>query len=238
MRVTRQPEETVTFRADVSLVRLAFDRSLDSLVDREAGGEYKRSEDDAHGCQEREASDGRARPGAIGARQTSARGDPPSVCFRSGEFSRDPAIDQPDHTVGAGRGQFFVVGDKDEGRGVFSDVVEDQGYHLARGLAVEVARRLVGQDDPRPVYQRPRNGDTLALAAAQLVGPVIQPRPEPDGFQAPRAAASRSRRDRPVKTIGSSTFSRADLELIRLNDWNIIPTVVDRKRAIWRPERW
>ena len=68
---------------------------------------------------------------------------------------------------------------------MLADVVEDQGHHLLRRLAVEVARRLVGQDDPGPVDQRPRNGDPLALAAAQLVRPVIQPRPEPDGFQCP-----------------------------------------------------
>src|SRR4051812_1549993 len=30
----------------------------------------------------------------------------------------------------------------------------------------------------------------------------------------------------------------ADLEAIKLNDWKIIPTVVDRNRAIWRPESW
>src|SRR5262245_17908885 len=38
---------------------------------------------------------------------------------------------------------------------------------------VEISGRLVGQEDAGLVDQRPRDGDALALAARQLVGPVI-----------------------------------------------------------------
>ena len=77
------------------------------------------------------------------------------------------------------------MGDEHEGGGVLADVVEDQGDDLPRRLAVKVPGRLVGQNDPRAVDQRPRDGDPLALASAQLSRPMIQPRPEPDRLERP-----------------------------------------------------
>ena len=44
---------TVTFREKSLLARLAVDRLLDPLADREAGGEHERAEDDAQGGEHR-----------------------------------------------------------------------------------------------------------------------------------------------------------------------------------------
>jgi hypothetical protein len=51
--------------------------------------------------------------------------------------------------------------------------------HRVAGVLVEVARRLVGQDQQRVVRQRAGNGDALLLAAAQLVGKVASRLPSP-----------------------------------------------------------
>ncbi len=44
----------------------------------------------------------------------------------------------------------------------------DVGAHLVAQPGVEVAQRFVEQQQPRPDHQRPRQGDTLLLAAGQL----------------------------------------------------------------------
>ena len=48
----------------------------------------------------------------------------------------------------------------------------EEGHDLDAGLRVEVAGRLVGQQDRRIVHERARDRDALALAAGQLVRPV------------------------------------------------------------------
>src|SRR5438132_13562163 len=48
-------------------------------------------------------------------------------------------------------------------------------HHLDAGLAIEVARRLVGEQQRRPIYERARNRDALLLAAGELIGMVIEP---------------------------------------------------------------
>ena len=48
-----------------------------------------------------------------------------------------------------------------------------QVFHHRSGIVrIEIARRFVGQDDLRPVEQRPRNGRSLLLSGAQLAGLV------------------------------------------------------------------
>src|SRR2546426_660936 len=42
-------------------------------------------------------------------------------------------------------------------------------HHLETRLAVEISRRLVREKNRRAVQQRPRNRDTLLLAAGQLI---------------------------------------------------------------------
>ena len=52
--------------------------------------------------------------------------------------------------------------------------VADQREDLVAGARVEVAGRLVGEQDRRIDRQRARDRDALALAARQLVGQVLQ----------------------------------------------------------------
>jgi hypothetical protein len=52
-----------------------------------------------------------------------------------------------------------------------------------RGLFVEIAGRLVGQEDCRLHHERPRDRDALLLAPGQHAGPVIQPLAEADALQ-------------------------------------------------------
>src|SRR5262249_23092871 len=54
---------------------------------------------------------------------------------------------------------------------------------LISGGAVEVPRRLVGQQDPRILDERPRDRDALLLAAGEASGLVAHPVPEADLLQ-------------------------------------------------------
>src|SRR5580698_2026743 len=57
-------------------------------------------------------------------------------------------------------------------------------FHERRGVPrVQVAGRLVTQDQARPVHQRPRYRDPLALAAGQRGRQRVEPVSEPDGTQ-------------------------------------------------------
>ena len=78
------------------------------------------------------------------------------------------------------------------------------------GAHVEIAGRLVGQEDARRVGDRPGNGDALLLAAGKLRRPVHQPLLEPEIGQQLHGARPRSRRARPRIICGSITFSRAE----------------------------
>ena len=55
----------------------------------------------------------------------------------------------------------------------------EQPHDLLAGGAVEVAGRLVGQENARLVHQRPGDGHALPLAAGELVGPVLHPVAQP-----------------------------------------------------------
>ena len=83
----------------------------------------------------------------------------------------------------AWRGHVALVGDEDDraARGV--ELVE-QAEDLGRRARVEVARRLVGQDQGRLGDERPGDGDALLLAAGQLAGPVADPVGQADLLEA------------------------------------------------------
>ena len=92
---------------------------------------------------------------------------------------------------------------------------------------VEVARRLVGDEQRRIVRERARDRDALLLAARrsrrQLVGLVGHP-----DFVEQRHRARRSARadvPRPAKSIGSITFSTTVSVGRSWKNWNTTPTV-------------
>src|SRR5919198_4901491 len=61
-------------------------------------------------------------------------------------------------------GDLALVGDDDDRRALGVQLV-DQGHDRPTGGAVEIAGRLVGQDNRRPPDQRSRDGPPLALAS-------------------------------------------------------------------------
>ena len=69
-----------------------------------------------------------------------------------------------------------------------------QGEDLVAGARVEVAGRLVGEDQARPADQRARDRDALALAAGELGGQMARARARGRRARAPPAAASRRSR--------------------------------------------
>ena len=71
------------------------------------------------------------------------------------------------------------MGGDDDGRARAVDPV-DQLHDPDRRLGVEVAGRLVGQEQRRVVDERARDRHALLLAARQLVGVVVQLRREAD----------------------------------------------------------
>ena len=66
------------------------------------------------------------------------------------------------------RGGDRVVGDHHDGLAELVDGLAHEVEDLGAGLRVEVAGRLVGEDDVGPAGQGPGHGDPLLLAARQL----------------------------------------------------------------------
>ena len=104
-------------------------------------------------------------------------------------------------------------------------------HDLARRAAVEIAGRLVGEQQVRLVRQRARDRHALLLAAGELARAVLLPSAEADRRRAgARAWRSRSSRGTPANIIASATFSAALIVETRLNDWKMMPTL----RRRWR----
>src|SRR4051812_45811567 len=62
------------------------------------------------------------------------------------------------------RQYFLVVAHKEKCGRLFAANLADQRERFPRMLAVEIARRLIGEHELRPVGQRPRHGDALLLS--------------------------------------------------------------------------
>ena len=60
----------------------------------------------------------------------------------------------------------------DDGRAVAARKTGEKLDHVGAGLRVEVAGRLVGEDDARADDQSARDGDTLLLAAGHMARQV------------------------------------------------------------------
>src|SRR5690606_39462043 len=76
-----------------------------------------------------------------------------------------------------------VVGDDDEGgAGLVVELVQEVLHAEAR-VVVEVARRLVGEEDGGAADEGARDGDALLLAARELARVVVEPVAEADAAE-------------------------------------------------------
>ena len=81
-----------------------------------------------------------------------------------------------------------LVGDDDERHAVLRVELAEEVDHFLAGLGVEVAGRLVAQQQLRRAEQRARDRDALLLAARQLARPAVREVGEPDAAQRLAAA--------------------------------------------------
>jgi hypothetical protein len=86
----------------------------------------------------------------------------------------DPPLVHDDHPVGHGHGLDLVVGDVDDGGGEPSVQGLDLGAHLDPELGVEVGEGLVEEEDVGLADDGAANGDALALAAREVLGPAVE----------------------------------------------------------------
>ena len=166
------------------------------------------------GSPSRSASDCSVRPTRPGAR---------SGWNRSKRCVENDAVAQPKHPVGA-RCDLLVVRDQQDRRPALRAKTLEQIEHLRARRRIERAGRLVGEQQPRLVRERARDGDALAFASRQHRRPRADPVVKPTSSSSPTARASRSRRPRPRPNIGSWTFSAAVSVGTRWCDWNTKPT--------------
>src|SRR5215217_5790120 len=92
----------------------------------------------------------------------------------------DPAVRQEDDPVGIRRRR-RIVRDHDDRLVVLLHRVAQEGQQLGAGARIEVAGRLVGEDDLGPAHQGPGGGDPLLLSARELAREMIEAIAQADG---------------------------------------------------------
>ena len=129
--------------------------------------------------------------------------------------AHDLAGVQFDHAFAHGVDDLLVVcGHDDGGAGTVDGV---QHFHDAqRRGRVEVARRLVGEQDLRMVHIRPCDGDALRFAAGQLMGVVVFLACEPHRLQYFGHQRLMVERLVPITSSAKATFSHTVLLLSSL----------------------
>ena len=85
-----------------------------------------------------------------------------------------------------------VVGDQDDRAARRVELVEE-GHDLGARMAVEVAGRLVGEDQRGFGDERAGDGDALLLAAGQLGRLVVEPVAQPEALERRRRPARSAR---------------------------------------------
>ncbi len=123
----------------------------------------------------------------------------------------------------AARRERDVVRDEDQRRAALAVEPEHQVRDFDAGGGVEVAGRLVGQQQLRLAGERARDRDALLLAARQLLRVVGRAPREPDAVE-PARRPRRRRRARPASSSGSITFSSAVSAGSSWNDWKTKPS--------------
>ena len=82
----------------------------------------------------------------------------------------------------AARRHALVMGNDDDRDALLVEPGQDVQDLLARA-AVEIARRLVGEQERRVVHERPRDGNALLLAPGELRRFMMQAIGKPDFFE-------------------------------------------------------
>src|SRR5438477_9575733 len=106
------------------------------------------------------------------------------IASKKGTLRRLPLV-RGDHAVGTrddtgGVGGNVVLGRHHDDRLAAAVQVAEHLHQLGAGGRVEVPGGLIGEQDGGLVHERPGDRDPLALAARQLVGPVVHPVAQPD----------------------------------------------------------
>ena len=141
------------------------------------------------------------------------------------------AVGEDDHPVRVG-GDLRVVGDDDDRLAELVDRPPQQLEHAGARLRVEVAGRLVGEDDGGRGDQRARDRDALLLAAGEL-GRAVRRRDRRDRRCRAAGRARPDRRRAPAICSGSSTFSAASSTGTRLKNWKMKPSF--SRRSVGQP---
>ena len=95
---------------------------------------------------------------------------------------RDAAVADADDPVGDAR-RLGVVADDHRRAAVLAHELAENVVHLVGGRGVELAGRLVGEEDARSVGERGAERDALLLAAGELAGSPVALRGEPDALE-------------------------------------------------------
>ena len=94
----------------------------------------------------------------------------------------DAAVDEVDTTVGFD-GDFFAVGDENDGGFFFSGELGDEIDDHGAGGGVEIAGGFVGEKDRGLVDEGTGEGGSLELSTGKLVGAMVGAVGELDGFK-------------------------------------------------------
>ena len=136
------------------------------------------------------------------------------------------------HDARAVLGDVRLVRDEHDRQALLAVEPLEDVHHLDARARIEVAGRLVGQQQLRVVHERAGNRHALLLAAGQLVRMMAEPFAQADGAQRLGARAPLTRACcTPAYSSGSSTFSSALVRGSRLNPWKTKPIFVLRTRA-------
>ena len=124
------------------------------------------------------------------------------------------------HAAVHAAGELHVVGRDQRGEAGGAHELRQRVEHVVGGARVEIAGRLVGQQDARRIGDRARDRDALLLAAGQLRRPVLERGPSGRDSRAARRRARAPRaRPRPRIICGSITFSSAENSGSRWWNW-------------------
>jgi hypothetical protein len=92
----------------------------------------------------------------------------------------DATVDEGDSAIG-GSGNFFAVGDENDGGFFFSGELGDEIDDHGAGGGVEIAGGFVGEKDGGLVDQGAGEGGPLELASGKLMRPVMRAIAQADG---------------------------------------------------------